>query len=398
VATGVGCEAQMPDPSGAYRVLHFAQDDDTSGLFPALARYHQRRRYRMYFGTLNPIAPWLRERMTSSGVTVLSCDARARVEYPLAMIRLARFLRRERIDILHTHLFEPSVVGLQAGVLARTPVKAMTRHYSDYHTRIDKQWHVRLDRLCTRRCDDVIAVSDHTSRHLIEVEGAPPAKVHTVLNGFDTSRLHVPDQAQVMRLRQEFDALEAHLLVVVGRLHPEKGYEHIFRALPAIRERVDRAVVLLVAGTGQFEGDFRHQVSALGCEREVRFLGFRDDAPALMATADLVVLPSVAEAFGIVLAEALWVGTPVVATTVGGIPEIVDDGVDGILVHPADSAALADAIAGLLNDPERRAKMAGTGREKVSERFSFESMVGEYESIYDARLRAKAIRPLAAAG
>src|SRR3954451_9150771 len=98
------------------RVVHFAQDSDTSGLFPALAEWRDTERYRMYFATLNPTAPWLRDLMVSSGVDVLSCDAHHRAQYPLAMVRLARYLRRERIDVLHTHLFEPSVIGLQAGV------------------------------------------------------------------------------------------------------------------------------------------------------------------------------------------------------------------------------------------------------------------------------------------
>src|SRR3954447_6054306 len=240
----------MADSAAPRRVFHFAQYDDTSGLFPALARWHDPDRYRMYFGTLNPITSRLREAMASSGIEVLSCDAQGRAQFPVAMARVVRFLRQRRIDILHTHLFEPSVVGLQAGVAARTPVKVMTRHHSDYHTRIDKRWHVRLDRLCTRLCDDVIAVSDHTARHLIEVEGAPPEKVHTVLNGFDASRVTVPASGERERLRREFDAADAHLLVVVARLHPEKGYESLFRAAPRLRRRVDRPIVVLVAGAG----------------------------------------------------------------------------------------------------------------------------------------------------
>src|SRR5262249_44936925 len=372
--------------------------DDTSGLFPALARWHDRRRYRMFFATLNPIAPRLRDSMRRMGVDVFSCDARGRPEFPLAMGRLARFLRRERIQVPPTHLFSPSVVGLQAATVARTPVRIMTRHYSDYHTRIDKKWHVRLDQLCIRLSDDVIAVSDHTARHLIEVEHAPPEKVHTVLNGFDAERVQIADGTTSEQVRSEFDANDDYLLVVAGRLHPEKGYEHLFRALPRIQRGVDRPVRLLVAGRGPFEQEFRRQVAELGCAGAVSFLGFREDAPSLMAAADLVVLPSVAEAFGIAVAEALYVGTPVVATKVGGIPEIVDDGVDGVLVPPAEDEALADAIAELLNDPVRRADMAGAGRDKVITQFSFEAMVREYERIYHAALRRKGLHPSGAAG
>jgi glycosyltransferase involved in cell wall biosynthesis len=374
------------------RVLHFTQDADTSGFFPALARWHDRSAYRMYLATLNPVAPVLRDLMTSSSVDVFSCDARHRPEYPLACARLARYLRRERIDILHTHLFDPSVVGLQAGVLARTPVRMMTRHYSDGHTRIDKRWHVRLDQMCVRLCDDVIAVSEDTARHLIEVEGAPPEKVHAVVNGFDASRLEVTGD-EIERIRDELDARDAYLLACVARLHPDKGQPQLFRALPEVANRLDRRVVLAVVGTGPFEEEFRSEVAALGCEHEVRLMGFRDDAHVVMAAADLVVLPTLTEAFGIVLAEALYLGTPVVATRVGGVPEIVDDGVDGVLVDPDSPEALAEAIAALLGDAERRQRMAGVGRDRVTTEFSFESMVKAYEEIYAAALNEKGLRP-----
>lgn len=363
-------------------VLHFAQDADTSGFFPQLARWHDRSRYKMYFATLNPIAPWLKDYMESQGVQCFSCDCRHRAAYLLGMFRLAQFLRRERIDILHTHLFEPSVIGLHAGVLARTPMRLVTRHYSDYHTRINKKWHVRLDQLCTRLSDGVIAVSQHTADHMIEIEGAPRDKVHVVLNGIDFDRAKPSGPDAEERIRREFAAEDSYLLLIVARLHPEKGHHYLFEALREIRLRVDRPVRLLVAGTGPFDAAFRQEVRALGCEDIVSFLGFRKDAADLMTTADLLILPSVAEAFGLALTEALYLGTPVVATRVGGIPEIVDDDVDGVLVRPADSKALADAIIELLNDSERRQRMAGAGRGKIVSRFRFENMVRSYEAIY----------------
>jgi len=298
------------------------------------------------------------------------------------MIRLARFLRRNKVDILHTHLFEPSVIGLQAGLLARTPVRVLTRHYSDYHTRINKKWHVRLDQLCTRLSYAVIAVSQHTADHLIVVEGASKEKIHTILNGidFDRASLSGPDARE--RIRREFAAEDSYLLLIVARLHPEKGHRYLFEALPEIQRRASRPVRLLVAGAGTFEADYREQVRSLGCDHVVSFLGFRKDSPDLMAAADLVILPSLAEAFGLAITESLYIGTPVVATRVGGIPEIIDDGVDGVLVPPADSGALAEAIVDLLNDPDRRMKMAGAGRERVIKRFLFEDMVRSYEAVY----------------
>jgi glycosyltransferase involved in cell wall biosynthesis len=369
-------------------VLHFAESDDTSGFFPQLAKWHDRQRYCMLFGTLKPMAPWLREFMERAGVACMSCEARTRAEYPLGLFRLMRYLRRERIDLLHTHLFEPSAVGLLAGVLAGTRGRIMTRHYSNYHTRIRKRWHVRMDQLCNRMSHAVIAVSQHTADHIVHEEGAPVEKVHVALNGIDFSRVKVSDRDAPARLRREWCPGGEHLLVVPGRLHPEKGHTYFFQALPLIRQRLACPVVVVVAGAGPFEAAYREEVRSLGCEDIVRFLGFRRDIPDVIAAADLVVLPSVAEAFGLVVAEALYLGAPIVATHVGGIPEIVEDGIDGVLVPPANSKALAGAIVSLLGDSERRRRLANAGRERVAERFSFEKMMRAYEQVYERLFEA----------
>ena len=371
------------------RLLHFAEDSDTSGYFPQLAKHHDRERYEMLFGTLKPMAPWLRAFMESQGVRCFSAECHTRAAYPAGLLRLRRFLRREQVAILHTHLFDPSVVGLLAGALARTPLRVLTRHHSDYHTRIHKRWHIRLDQLCTRLSHAVIAVSQHTADHLVQVEAAPADKVHVILNGIDFDRLKLSEEGARKRLRQELAPDGAPLLLCAARLHPEKGHSDLFRALPLVRARLGRPVRLLLAGTGPFEAAYRAEVQSLGCGDAVAFLGFRKDLPDLMASADLFVLPSVAEAFGLVLAEALYLGTPVVASRVGGIPEIVDDGVDGRLVPPGDSEALAQALVDLLRDDERRRAMAGAGRRKVETRFRFEDMVRAYEGLY-ARLQQRA--------
>jgi glycosyltransferase involved in cell wall biosynthesis len=365
------------------RILHFAQDSDTSGFFPQLAKWHDRSRYRMTFATLNPMAHWLRDYMLSQGVECFSCDCGARAEYPFGMLRLANYLRREQVDILHTHLFEPSVIGLLAGALARTPLRVETRHYSDYHTRINKRWHVRLDQLCARLSHKVIAVSQHTADHMVTEEQAPPEKLHVVLNGIDFDRVKLSEDYDRDRVRREFVEAGSHLLLIAARLHPEKGYEYLFEAMVKLKRRFNGKIKLLVAGKGALLDHYQRMVHSLGCDDVVTFLGFRKDLPDLMAAADLFVLPSVAEAFGLALAEAIYLGTPVVATRVGGVPEIVDDGIDGKLVPPADSQALADAIAEMLSDADRRVIMAGRGRDKVIKRFRFEDMVRSYEAVYD---------------
>jgi glycosyltransferase involved in cell wall biosynthesis len=365
------------------RLLHFAQAEDTSGFFRQLARYHDRSRFEMSFATLGPMEAPLRSFMLDHGVECFSCGAKRRREYGGAILRLARLLRRDDVDILHTHLFEPSTIGLTAGFIARTPLRVMTRHYSDYHTRIGKRWHVRLDRLGAAMCHRVIAVSHHTAEHLVQVEGVAASKVEVIVNGLDFERVRVSSPDAPERVRREWAPLGGKLVVTAARLHPEKGYDYLFDAFARIHGQVPGGVRLLVLGEGPFAGRLRESVRQHGLESDVRFLGFRTDVHDFIAAADVLVLASVAEAFGLVLAEALYLGTPVVATRVGGIPEIVRDEVDGILVPPAEPAALARALLRLLLEPALRERLAGAGRRRIEEEFSFPQLAKRYEALYE---------------
>jgi glycosyltransferase involved in cell wall biosynthesis len=178
-------------------------------------------------------------------------------------------------------------------------------------------------------------------------------------------------------------------------LHPEKGQEYLFRALPRLLAATGGRLRLLVAGAGPFREAYEREVSVLGIGGAVRFLGFRVDIARILAVSDVVVLPSVAEAFGLVLAEAMAMQRAVVATRVGGIPELVEDDVTGILVPPASPEALAGAVLSLLRDPPRRMRLGEAGRRRVIEIFRFETMMKRYEALYDRLLSQK--RPAAVA-
>lgn len=368
-------------------LLHFIQDSDTSGIFPNLAKWHDKTKYRVLFASLGEFAPWLREYMESQGVECFSCDANSRKQYISAILKLSKFLKKEKVDILHVHLFDPSIVGLLASLKAGTKYRVMTRHYSDYHTRINKKWHVKLDQMCNRLSHKIIGVSEHTSDHVVEVEGTPREKVVTVYNGIDFDRVKPSEGDFKTKIRQEFDAEDKFLILTTGRLHPEKGYLHLFPAVAKLKKLNNKPFVWLIAGKGSFEEEFRRQVTELGCDDVVKFIGFRKDIPDLMSTADVFVLPSVAEAFGVVFAEAIYLGTPIVATKIGGIPEIVTEGVDGKLIPPADSDAIAETVADLINNPEKLKSLANTSKQKVIDRFEFEDMTRQYEAVYEDLIR-----------
>lgn len=366
-----------------HRLVHFAEDSDTSGFFPALAKYHDRKKYSMTFATLKPMAPWLEEFMRERNVDTFSCNAVSRLGYPHSLVRLARDLRLRGADIFHSHLFHPSVVGLAAARLAEVPVRVLTRHYSNYHTRAKRPLSVRLDQWCTAMSHHVIGVSNETAEHLVRVEGAPAAKVSAIHNGIDFERVRVsaPDARQ--RIRRELGLGSDFTFLTAARLHPEKGYEYLFEAVRLLKNRSEKPFIVLVAGRGPFQERYQQLAQALDIEKHLRFLGFRADLPDLMVGSDTFVLASVAESFGLVLAEALYLGLPVLATRTGGIPEIVDDGVDGRLVVPGDAIALSKAMESFLL---RSVLLPGQGEAavgKIRDRFDFARMMRAYEDVYE---------------
>lgn len=340
----------------------------------------------MTFATLKPMEPTLAAFMRAQGVDTFSCGARGRLSHGRALLSLVRRLRSQRCSVFHAHLFDPSVVGLTAARLASVPARILTRHYSNYHTRINRPLHVKLDQWCTACAHRVIAVSQETADHLVLVEGAPESKVTPIHNGIDFERVRATGTDSRERIRRELDLGETFTFLIAGRLHPEKGYEFLFEAVKRVRDIVDRPFVLLVAGRGHLLDHYRRLAASLGIADIVRFLGFRKDLPDLMTACDVFVLPSVAESFGLVLAEALYLGAPVLASRVGGIPEIVDDGVDGRLVEPGNDRALAEGLEAFLRGSVSLTGRGEAAKLKVRARFDFELMLRKYEAVYETVL------------
>jgi glycosyltransferase involved in cell wall biosynthesis len=335
-------------------------------------------------GSIAP-AGTLQESMHSLNTPTFSLRATARWQYPLSIIRLARLLRREKVSLLHAHCFDPTFIGLIAAQLARVRF-VFTRHHSDHNIRLNARWHTRIDSWCARRADHVIAVSEATRQIMTEIENVPSHQVSVIYNGMEPLREAEPEG--VTRARQEFDLSQERVCLMLARLHEEKGHRFLFDAIPDITSRVG-PVSFLLAGDGPHRGKLEADVQARGLQNVVRFLGRRDDVPELISLASIVVLPSLAESFGFTLLEAMSLSKPVVGSTTGGIPEVVVDGETGLLVPPADSRALANAICDVLENPVRAQAFGEEGRRRAA-LFTFERMIGGYESVYQSVIDRKA--------
>ena len=311
-----------------------------------------------------------------------------------AVRELAAYLRREEIDLLHAHMFRAEVIGARAAMAAETPVLIATVHSSRVRSAVDVAALAALTPLMDR-----LIVPSASIAAKVSAEGRGAAPFAVIPNGVDLSRFELPPPA--CGLRNEFGIpASAPLLGVVARLEPEKGHRYLVAAMPAIL-RGSPETWLVIVGEGSLEADLRRQVAALPrpARDRVVFTGRRDDVAAITAEIDVAVLPSLREAQGISILEAMARRRPVVASAVGGIPEVLTHGVDGLLVRPGDPAALAEACIRLSCSPELRRRLGEAGRATVEARFSLDAMVRRIESVYDEELvRAGAVSPTRATG
>jgi glycosyltransferase involved in cell wall biosynthesis len=321
-------------------------------------------------------------RLEKLGISVCVLDDMTDEE---AVTAVASHLRAVDADVVHNHMYRAEVVGTQAAMALgasgyRRPFVVGTVHSSRIRSEEDRD----LLRRLTPRMDHLIAVSRAIVRKL-EDEGRVAAPISLIYNGVDLTRYSA--QAACPTLLAEFHIpTGAPIVGVVARLEPEKGHPTLLEAWPAVLAAVPDARLLIV-GEGSQRDLLEAQASSLGLldkrKPAVIFTGRRDDVPAVTAALDVAVLPSYREAQGLSILEAMALSRPVVASAVGGIPEMIDDGRTGLLVPPRDPDALAAAISRLLRDPIEAGRIGRAGHDLVHERFCVEQMVRAVETIYD---------------
>jgi glycosyltransferase involved in cell wall biosynthesis len=289
--------------------------------------------------------------------------------------RLARWLRRERIDVVHTHDSRPLIYGAGAARLARVSRVVHTQHGQSLRLS-RRQSHVV--NFMAGLTDRFACVSKDAAGLAIE-QGVSPKKVCVVWNGIDTARF-----AFAPALRGP--------VVTVGRLQPEKDHETLLRAA-ALALLEDSTFRLEIAGGGPCLGRLRELAAELGIQEQVSFLGEVSEVPGLLQRSGLFVLPSLSEGVSLTLLEAMASGVAIVATRVGGNPEVIVDGETGVLVPPRDPVAVASAMLRLRRDDAERRRLSAAGRERVERFFDIRRMVAEYEAMYEGQVRARVSAP-----
>jgi glycosyltransferase involved in cell wall biosynthesis len=295
---------------------------------------------------------------------------------PVAFRPLARTLRSQRIDVLHAHMFGSNVWGTLIGRMCRVPVVVANETTWSYEGQPLRR---ALDgQLIGRFADTFVAVSEADRARMVSIEGVPHEKTVVIPTAY------VPRVGCARsNLRAEL-GLGAQDLVIgtIAILRPQKALHVLVDAFAQLARSLPRArLVITGPSPGPVRGELEEQARALGLRKRVHFLGQRDDVEAVWRTFDVGAMSSDYEGFPLAAIECLTCGVPLVATAVGGLRDIIEDGRTGVLVPPQDPAALAAALEDLLRDPERRARLGAAGRERA-QAFTIERIAARFAELY----------------
>ncbi len=308
-----------------------------------------------------------------------------------ATLALWRVFQREQPDIVHTHTSKAGAVGRVAAWLARIPIVIHTPHghiLYGYYGRAMSGIIRLVERALARITDRIVTLTDRGAQEHVQYRIAGPEKFVTIPSGIALSAFRSVRVNPAVKRKELGLPEEGPIIGTVGRLVPIKGHAWLLRAVPRVLAEFPQTTFVFI-GEGPLWSQLRQLASELGITSHVMFLGARQDVPECLAVFDLFAFPSINEGMGRALIEAMAVGLPVVASRVGGIPDIVEDGKNGVLVPPMDEGPLADAVLGLLRDPQRRGAYGEAAKRSVDDRFDVGSMVNSIERLYDAVWHAK---------
>lgn len=302
--------------------------------------------------------------------------------------RLSRFMRRERIQVCHSYNFYSNLIAVPAAVCAGVPVIIISiRDRGVYLSQMQRRVQVQICKLADR-----ILVNADAIRTWLLDQGVSDNKVSILRNGIDMCLYEKGTTTSDIRAELGISPA-ARLVVMLARLHPQKGIDEILQAAPQIKRRHPDVHIIIVGEKLEYKGgnvfkDSTYQqhldelTVQLGINDFVFFTGYRTDVPALLRQATLSVLPSHSEGLSNSLIESMAAGLPLVATDVGGNPELVNDGVNGLLVPVKNVAALAAAINAILDDPGKAARFGEASLRLCRESFSIKNMVTATQQVY----------------
>lgn len=328
--------------------------------------------------------PWLRDHFSLCPVHVLGIQSFKNPGSWWKIARFARWLRKERIDIVQAHFWDASLVGIPAAWMARVPrIIAMRKNQGFWMTNNE----LRLQKIMNCIPDVFVANSEATRQWAHRVEGIPLEKIRHIPNGLDLSVYQSSDREGARRIKVTLNMLpDSRVVGIVANLRPVKRIDVFLRAAKLFGGTIPD-VQCVIVGEGDERLRLENLAFSLGIKDRVHFLGRRTDVPALLSMFDIGVLCSDSESFSNAVVEYMAAGLPVAATDVGGCREAFGDSPAAVLVPPGNVEALAQAVISLLNAPELRSYAQDHHRQRVSELFSHAAYVQRYEQLFRSVMR-----------
>jgi glycosyltransferase involved in cell wall biosynthesis len=284
------------------------------------------------------------------------------------------------VDLIHAHEFRANVFGAIVAKLCGIPLVGTVHGKNYYPDHVKRRMAYRWVSTAAK----MVAVSEDLRRFLQDQVGVHRDRIARIYNGVD-----MPERISRERVAQFRSDLgiqpSEFTLGIVGSLYLVKGHTYLFDAFRSVL-KLHPKTKLLVVGQGDLEDSLKRQVLELGIDHAVSFLGLRNDVPSILTALDLFVLPSLSEGLSVALLEAMSAAVPVVASSVGGTPEIVQDGQTGLLVSPKNAPELADRIIEIISNREKSKLLGERGRERVAKEFTTARMFDQYQKLYDGCL------------
>ena len=347
--------------------------------------------------TVYPHATHWLEPITALGVPVVSLNCRTTRDIPKGISRLRTWLRANRPDLVHSHLWAANVIGRIAGRMASVPVVSSV-HNPDHEPQawsdgadvslIKRHAAKVLDRWTAKLGNDrMVAVSDYVRKGAARDLHFALDSIDLVYNPFDVDLIKAPvgkDRGEL--LRELGLPVESQILLNVARVSPQKGLLYALRALPAILRQYPQVHLVSVGATtdSRWTAELKHEAETQGVADHFHLLGARANVVDFLRACDIFVFPSLYEGLGIALIEAMATGCVCVATNTGPIPEVLQDGKDGVLVPPADPEALARVVCDLLADPVRRSQLSTEASKSAFQKFDPKRSAEQLTSIYES--------------
>lgn len=325
----------------------------------------------------------LLELTTERGIDVFFMNRQNGFDWKL-IFKLAKILRKSNVDVVHTHNMGPLFYGSLAAKIANVPVIINTRHGREKKSLYSWVWNIN---------NKVVVISDDAKREMHKYNHIKKSRSVVIYNGVDLNKYSFDNYKSNVRKELNLDE-DTYIVGTVARLSEEKDQITLINTFYDVAKVISKVRLVLI-GDGPLRNKLEEYAIGLNLRDKVLFLGFRKNIPMLLSGFDVFVLSSLTEGLSLTLLEAMAAKKPIVATNVGGNPEVVVEGITGFLVPPKDTDKMSEAIITLLKNSELRKKMGEAGRKRVEDKFSLDIMVSEYIKTYKLCFLEKGYRLLA---